>query len=418
MSGAAGGALLLLTLLLGQDAKSGEKAQPGPLQAIVAEWVLPVAGPPIHHGVVLFRDGKIVRVGAELPLEGAQVHRAEGRYVCPGFVAVEAARIGVPGAPGKMGDGLDPYQRDLKIALASGITAACVVETGFGGFFGMESPMPFGNSSAVIKTTVGDLEGMLLKEPAAIYFSFRDTPLGVFQLRDRFRRAAEHRRRVGEAERAKTKPPDLPSELEIYARILRDEVPVIVVVSSLEEIRTILEVRRQFPFQLVLRGAPGGWKLAPELAAQNVPVLIKARGPDFSFDLSSPAIPEDGLIPIRAPAAFAEAGVRVAILPYRRGVSLDGLGGRDLTALALDAAFAVRGGMQEEAALAAITLDPARILRVADRVGSLEPGKDADFLILTRHPLDYRACVETAWINGKVYYERAKSPLFREIPVR
>jgi imidazolonepropionase-like amidohydrolase len=124
------------------------------------------------------------------------------------------------------------------------------------------------------------------------------------------------------------------------------------------------------------------------------------------------------VIPIRAPGLFAQAGVRLAILPYRRGVSLDGLGGRDLTALPLDAAFAVRGGMEQDAALAAITLEPARILRVSDRVGSLEPGKDADFLILNRHPLDYRACVEIAWINGKIYYERAKSPLFREIPVR
>jgi len=72
--------------------------------------------------------------------------------------------------------------------------------------------------------------------------------------------------------------------------------------------------------------------------------------------------------------------------------------------------------MSEEAALRAITLEPARILRIADRVGSLEKGKDADVLILDRHPLDVRAFVETAIIEGKVYYERAKSPLYRDIP--
>jgi hypothetical protein len=394
-------------------------AAPGQLQAIVGGWVYPVSGPPILRGVVLFRDGKIVEVGSEIPVPaGAEVIHAEGKYVTPGFVAMEASRIGASGAPGRVEDGLDPYQREMRIALAAGITTAHVVESGFGGFFGFESPMPFGSTTALIKTTAGDLQGMLLKEPAAGYFSFQRSPLALFQMREGFERAAQHLRRVEEAEKARAKPPDTSPEIERYARILRNQVPTIVVVDSPDEIRAILEVRRAHPFDLVLSGAGGGWVLAPQLAAEKVPVLTKARGRDFNFDFSSPAVPEDGVIPIRAPAVFAQAGVRVAILPYRRGVSIDGIAGRDLTALPLEAAYAVRGGLDEEAALRAITLEPARILRVADRVGSLEKGKDADILILSRHPLDYRSYVETAIINGKVYYQRSKSPLFREIPLR
>ena len=111
------------------------------------------------------------------------------------------------------------------------------------------------------------------------------------------------------------------------------------------------------------------------------------------------------------------SGALVGILPYRRTVMLSGLAGRDLTVLPLEAAFAVRGGMSEDDALKAITLNPAKILRIDDRVGSLEKGKDADLLILSGHPLDYRAHVLKAIINGKVYYDRSKSRLFEQVPV-
>ena len=412
-------ALLLASAFLVQEGKPDEKKPPGPLRAIAGGWVLPVSGPPIHRGVVLFRDGKIVDVGPELAIPpGAEVHRADGKYVCPGFVAVEASRVGHSGAPGRIADGLDPYQRDLRIALASGITTAHVVESGFGGFFGGDSPVPFSTATAVIKCAAGDLDSMLLREPAANYFSFRRGPLDTFQLRDRFRRASEHIRSVSEAERSKQKPPSMPADLERYVRILKNETPTIVVADSVEEVRTILAIRREHPFDLVFSGADGGWRIAREISAAFVPVLTKVRGRDMNFDFTSPAVPEDGVIPIRRAAAFAQAGIPVAILPHRRSVSLDGLAGRDLTALALDAAFAVRGGLDEATALGAITLEPARILRIDGRVGSLDRGKDADILILSRHPLDYRSGVETVFINGKIYYERAKSPLFREIPLR
>ena len=73
--------------------------------------------------------------------------------------------------------------------------------------------------------------------------------------------------------------------------------------------------------------------------------------------------------------------------------------------------------MSNEDALKAITLNPARTLRVDDRLGSLEKGKDADLLILSGHPLDYRSFVLKAFINGKLYYDREKSRIYREIPL-
>ncbi|MBI4585617.1 MAG: amidohydrolase family protein [Planctomycetes bacterium] len=401
---------LLSILLL---AAGAARAENEPVYAITGATVLPVSGPPKHRGIVLFQKGKILKVGSELAIpEGAVVHAADGKYVTPGLVAIEAALSNARPSPGNFADNLDPYHRDLKIALASGITTLQVVNTGFGGFFGPEFSIPSGRNTAVIKATVGDLSGMLVKEPSSIYFPMNRSMLSMFQQRENFQKARDYLKKLEEAQKNKAKPPELPRGLELHVEALKRELPVFVTAGDRESIRAVLEIRREFPFDLVLAGARDGWMMAAELSALQVPVLVKARGPDFNFNLEEPLFEEGGMIPIRRPAAYAEAGVRVGLLPYRRGVSLDGLPGRDLTALIFEAAFAVRGGMKESDALRAVTLEPARILRLAERLGSLEEGKDADLLIWSGHPLHYRSVVEKAWINGKLVFEREKSHLF------
>ena len=89
--------------------------------------------------------------------------------------------------------------------------------------------------------------------------------------------------------------------------------------------------------------------------------------------------------------------------------------GQDLNTPHLDAAFAVRGGLDNRKALRTLTLDAAKLLGVDHRVGSLEAGKDADVLILDGDPLHYATFVTTALVNGKVVYEKAKEPLYRHI---
>ena len=96
-------------------------------------------------------------------------------------------------------------------------------------------------------------------------------------------------------------------------------------------------------------------------------------------------------------------------------VGTGGIAGRDLMQLNMDAAFTVRGGVTDEAALRAVTLSAAEILKVADRVGSLEPGKDADISILDLDPLDYRSFAEIVLVNGKVVYEKDKVSFFSHI---
>ncbi len=397
-----------------ESEKEGEKE---PVHAIVGGTVLPVSGPPIHRGTILFQKGKILAVGSEITVpDDAVVHKVDGFYVSPGFVAVEASVSNARGSGGGFEDSLDPYDRDLHIALANGITTMQVVQSFFFGFFrGGAPPVRGGKGNAIIKSTLRDLDGMFLKEPASIYFSFRQSMASIFDLRDKFERASKYLKEREEAVKAKKKPPKMPRDLSVHVQILEGDVPTFCRVDSVEAMRLLLDLRRKYQFDLVISGAADGWKITRELASLDVPVILKSHGPDFNFDMDSAVLGEGDMIAIRLPGVLAAGGVRVGLLPYQRRISLDGLAGRDLSALNMDAAFAVRGDMDEATALRAITLEPARILRIDDRVGSLEKGKDADILVWKGHPLHYRSFVETAWINGKIYYEREKSRLYRHI---
>jgi imidazolonepropionase-like amidohydrolase len=116
-------------------------------------------------------------------------------------------------------------------------------------------------------------------------------------------------------------------------------------------------------------------------------------------------------------AILKQAGVRFAIIPPSTSFtsSTGGIAGRDLMTLPLEAAFAISGGLDEQTALEAITITPAQLLGIADRVGSLQPGKDADIIILDGNPFHYNTFVQTTIINGQVLYEKEKSTYFSHI---
>jgi len=389
--------------------------------AITGATVLPVSGPMIRRGTIVWKNGKIEAVGSEIDVpDGATVHDADGKYVCPGFVAIAVAGIGVESASGDIRHGLDPYDLELRIALANGITTAHIVQSRGGSGFGQDGPLSSGSSSAVIKLTRGDLGAMFVKEPVFNYFSLpsRQLPINLYELRERFKRAKKHLEDVELAKFEKKKPPKLPRDIATYVTILRNERPTVFSVRNNAEVRLVLELRATYGFDVVLYEPNDAWQIGSRLAGASVPVWVKSRGRDFDFSLDQPVLGEGDMVPVRRPAAFVRTGVRTTVLPYRRGVSLSGIAGRDLSTLAMDAAFAVRGGLSEADALRAITLNPATDLGIANRVGSLDKGKDADVLILSGHPLDYRAWVLKAFINGKPYYDRAESRLYRHVPIR
>jgi imidazolonepropionase-like amidohydrolase len=153
-----------------------------------------------------------------------------------------------------------------------------------------------------------------------------------------------------------------------------------------------------------------------EIAATGSMVFLSPRDrrpPD-------PQDPERTGSNLATAALLSKAGVPVAVtcpigMFGGAGVGTGGIMGQDLNTPHFDAAFAVRGGMDNRKALRTLTLDSARMLGVDQRVGSLEAGKDADVLILDGDPLHYATFVTIALVNGKVVYEKAKEPLFRHI---
>jgi len=118
---------------------------------------------------------------------------------------------------------------------------------------------------------------------------------------------------------------------------------------------------------------------------------------------------------IEQAAILRKAGVKFAILPPNATVGTGGTAGRDLLTLPLDGAFAIRGGLDEQTALEAITITAAEICGVESLIGSLEEGKDADVVVLDGDPFDYRTFVELTFVNGKLLYEKAKSPYYSHL---
>ncbi len=167
----------------------------------------------------------------------------------------------------------------------------------------------------------------------------------------------------------------------------------------------------------MVRGAIEGWTAAPQLARAGIAAIVTPRArldPDDRIARPNGSTIENA-------ALLHEHGVPVAFIPvgglfgpgYR--ISFGGLAGRDLLHLPMEAAFAVRGGMSNRDAISALTLEAARILGIDDRVGSIEIGKDADFVIADGDLLHYMTHARWTIVNGRIVYDKATETLFSHI---
>jgi imidazolonepropionase-like amidohydrolase len=369
----------------------------------------------IKGGTVLIKDGKIEQVGGpELkPAPDATIVDAHGLAVTPGFV-VAAARLATTAVGGKIKDSLDPFALAIELAAASGVTTTYFAGTDPG----------LGSSNAVIKMTRGDLSDMTAAETVNSSFG---TGGGRFNrggsnmsarwnLRDQLRRAKEYQQKLAafEADKKagkKTPEPKKPADADAVLPLLKKERPLRVTASSVGDIRWALTLVDEFGIREVLSPATEAWIVAEEIAKRNAMVIITPRSreePDERRNAPSGANPD-------AAGILQKAGVKFAVVPSDNSFSVGGELGRDLMNYPLEAAFAMRGGADAQTALESITLIPAKILGLEKRLGSLEAGKDADILLLSGDPLDYRSFVEKTFINGKLYYDRSKSSFFDQI---
>jgi len=335
--------------------------------------------------------------------EKAEILDVSGMRVYPGLVAVSSS--GIVGRP-PVEDSTDPFGLNMLLALASGITTTVT-----------------GNSA--VKLTYGSLEGMTLRDDLFVRLTYSTrNPSGKRTLRadlDRVRKYLRDKRQYDldkKAGKKDLKEPDgkwIKGKFDGYRKLLSGEATAYLRASRAGEMRGICALVGEYGIRAVIEGGGEAWTMAPELGRAGVSLVITPRSPgrvDRRSNRPTGATIENARI-------LYEHGVPFAIRPPSTGISsLGGITGRDLLALPLEADFAVRGGLPQAAALGAITIGAARILGIDDRVGSIEPGKDADLIVCDGDLLHYETMVQWAVVNGKIVYDKEKEPLFRHIRPR
>jgi len=225
------------------------------------------------------------------------------------------------------------------------------------------------------------------------------TRMGVAALlREALVKAQEYMRKV-DAHEEDDDPLKRDLDMEALLPVLRGETPVLVHAERRDDIYTALRIADEFNLKIILDGATDAYKLVDEIQSRDIPVIIE------NLFRGVGAIEDEGFNP-QMPAMLADAGVRIAFRPRMNGSMYtpgsSGPGG-DMLEIA---AFAVKNGMDMDAALRSVTIDAARIIGVDDRVGSIERGKDADLLILRGHPLQTLAVPEAVLVDGELVYQR------------
>lgn len=394
--------------------------------AIRGGTVLPISGPPIPNGTVVLQNGKVTAVGAGVAIpSGAEIVDATGKYVMPGLVdaashiGIEASDLNEASDPvtpalrawesynpfGTFGAGQPGPLRD-RGALSGGVTTVYIAPA---------DASLLGGQGAVVKTAGPSLEGVLVREPAAIDMTLGTPPKTAARAksRDPYTRMAEVAMlrqtfiKAQEYDRNRAANPSLPRDLgmEALGRLLRREIPGRIQANAATDIRSALSLAEEFGFDLVIDGGAAAWEYHKALADRRVPVVLGQVSHPY---VSNEEIPDKSDYPPvdeRLPGRLTAAGVKTAVATFSRAFGSLAPSGTGKWLL-IDAAIASGYGMSEADVLRAVTLTPAEILGVADRLGSLQPGKDADVVLLDGPPLSVKTWVRKVWVRGELVYQK------------
>lgn len=408
---------LLLLAAAGWTAPLAAQERP---QVFRGATIIPVTSAPIADGVLVVQGGKIVAVGGpDTPVPaGAEVHDATGKTLMPGLVDTHSHVGGGDGGDRSSAlhpsvrvlDTIDPRDEGILRARAGGITTVNVMPG---------SGLVMSGQTAYLKLRDGrTVEDVLFcRDPlrevcGGLKMANGTNPRGEAPmpgtraraaqlLRERFVRAREYRGRVRAAGSDTAKLPTRDLELEALAEVLDGKRIVHFHTHRADDILTAIRLGEELGFRPVLHHVSEGWKVADRIAAARVPAsltMIDAPGGKL----------EAGDYSLTSGAALERAGAQVAIHTD------DGI--TDSRFFLRSAALGVRTGMSRQKALEALTLSGARMLGLEGRVGSLERGKDADFVLLSGDPFSVYTHVEQTWIEGKRVFDRS-DPVQRQYAV-
>lgn len=387
-----------------------------------------IRGGTIENGTIVLHNGKIAAVGktGEVAIpEDANIQDVSGKVIMPGLVDTHS-HVGIyplPAVPANADgnersgplqsalraiDAIWPADPRIRFAQAGGITTVNIMPG---------SGNAMGGQTAYVKLRGKTIEEMLIhkegiqggmkmangENPKRSYGSRDQTPktrMAIAALqRKLFLRAQEYQakwdryNRASKKERAKMEPPTRDLELEPVVEVLEGKRTVHFHTHRADDIMTILRLQKEFGFDLVLQHVSEGYKVADEIAKTGVPVSI--------ITIDSPGGKHEAAdFDLRNGAILEKAGVLIA---FHTDDFIT-----DSRLFLRAAALMVREGVSEKTALEALTINPAKMIHLDDRIGSLEVGKDADLVVLSGHPFSVRTHVLQTYIEGQLVFDRSR----------
>ena len=378
---------------------------------IINAYLKPITSPDIPCGEMLIDGGKIAAIGEKVNAPAdCEVIDAQGALVCPGFIDAhthiglheEAVRwegadyneMSGPVTPEMRAiDAINPRDEAFRVALSGGVTTACT---------GPGSANVIGGTFTAIKLHGRDVDDMIIREAIAMKIAMGENPKGCYGqqgkktpvtrmaiaalLRGTLAKAKKYAADIAVAD-AENKPRPFDFQMEAMLPVINREIPLKAHAHRADDILTVLRVCKEFDVDVTLDHVTEGHLIVDQLVEAKRPVLVgPSLGSKSKFELKEKSFETPGIL--------AKAGLDVCIITDAPVIPLN--------YLPLCAGLAVREGMDEDAAWRAITINPAKVAGIAERVGSLEKGKDADFAIWQGNPLkDIQARAEMVFVGGE-----------------
>lgn len=391
--------------------------------AITGGKVYPVSGPVIEGGTVLIRDGRIAAVGRDVAVPAdAQRIDATGKVVTPGLVnaatelglteigAVSSTReYGAPNSENGIAaafmpwEGLNPTSILLAPAREAGVTTVVVAPQG-----GLIS-----GQAGIVHLVPGTAREMILRSPVGMVATLGPGrgPNGgsraetIMKLRQVLDDARTYRTHRADFDRAQLRPLAASRlDLEALLPVLDGKVPMIIEAEKSSDIEAAMTLAKDFGFRMILAGGAEAWMVADKLAAAKIPVLTGAMNNiPTSFATLGQRQENAGLL--------QKAGVQVSVIGNAGGGDEEAFNVRNVR---FEAGNAVAYGMDWDAALRSITLTPAETFGVADRVGSLAPGRSADVVVWSGDPLEFATEPVHVFIAGREVTQPSRQDLLEQ----
>ena len=393
---------LLIIILLSAIQVRGHTPAPPQQEPIVlvGGTIHPVNSEPIPNGMVLFENGVITAVGTDLEIpENARVVNISGKHVYPGLIhgrntmgLSEIGRIAETTDMREKGNinpnvrarvAFHPASEHIPVAAVNGITT--VVSTPMGGIISGKADAMITDGWTWEQMTLEPSIGMVIEWPSMREKEARDKALN--ELYEAFDKAKRYK--IAREAMHNNQAPHHPMDVrwEAMIPVLKREMPVFLVANELRQIQAALDWAEKENLKMVLVGARDGAYLAEQIASRGIPVMVAPviGGPSLQWEGYDQAY--------SLPAALHKAGVRFCIG--------GDAGAASAYRLPHHAASAVAFGLPEDVALKAITIYAAEILGLDHRVGSIEPGKDATFIITDGTPLELWTDISQVYIQGR-----------------